>query len=401
MSPEHLKIGVCLSGGGFRASLFGLGALRYLAEADLLQRTEVISAVSGGSVTAAVVAERFPRVRHGDSGATFVSEVQGPMVSAITGKNMRNRGIARWALTRAWRFGSHGSALGATMARHLLAGRTIRDLPADLQVLLTSCDLNTGLAFRVSQEFVGGYHYDYVAPPTRLRVGDVLAASTAVPLLFPPVQLKASALGLRDAPPQLSLVDGGVYDNSGLEWFQGWGSGRPPAAREANFLIVVDAGGQLDRVVRRFGWARSIRRSQSVQYRQSRASRTRWFVDALLAQTVRGLIVPISGEPRAFKPPPGTTVPAGAADGALPEGFAAPLARLRTDLDRFTKTEAALLAYHGYWSTHVRMATLHPQLAAGSPSWTDFARLSEDDAQKLLKQLARGAKMRPMRFGSG
>lgn len=183
-----------------------------------------------------------------------------------------------------------------------------------------------------------------------------------------------------------------------MEWFQGWESGRPPAAREANFVIVVDAGGQLERVDRRIGWARSVRRSQAVQYRQSRASRTRWFVDALLAQTARGFIVPISAEPRAFRPPAGRTVPTGVADDALPEGFAAPLAGLRTDLDRFTKTEAALLSYHGYWSTHVRMATLHPEFAVGSPSWTEFAKLSNVDAQRFRKQLARGAKMRPVRF---
>ena len=44
------KVGLALSGGGFRASLYHLGVLAYLAEADLLRRVEVVSCVSGGSI---------------------------------------------------------------------------------------------------------------------------------------------------------------------------------------------------------------------------------------------------------------------------------------------------------------------------------------------------------------
>ncbi len=48
-----VKLGLALSGGGFRATLFHLGVLARLAELDLLRHLEVISAVSGGSVLAA------------------------------------------------------------------------------------------------------------------------------------------------------------------------------------------------------------------------------------------------------------------------------------------------------------------------------------------------------------
>ena len=47
------KLGLALSGGGFRASLFHIGALARLAELDLLRRVEVISTVSGGSILGA------------------------------------------------------------------------------------------------------------------------------------------------------------------------------------------------------------------------------------------------------------------------------------------------------------------------------------------------------------
>jgi len=51
-------IGLCLSGGGFRASLFHMGALRRLNELGILNRRDfrTITSVSGGSITAAVLA---------------------------------------------------------------------------------------------------------------------------------------------------------------------------------------------------------------------------------------------------------------------------------------------------------------------------------------------------------
>jgi predicted acylesterase/phospholipase RssA len=47
------KIGLGLSGGGFRASLYHIGVLARLAELDVLRRVEVLSCVSGGSIIGA------------------------------------------------------------------------------------------------------------------------------------------------------------------------------------------------------------------------------------------------------------------------------------------------------------------------------------------------------------
>lgn len=47
------KIGLALSGGGFRASLFHIGLLAKLAELDLLRDVEYLSCVSGGSIVGA------------------------------------------------------------------------------------------------------------------------------------------------------------------------------------------------------------------------------------------------------------------------------------------------------------------------------------------------------------
>ena len=62
--PEHDRndsriedgIALCLSGGGYRAMVFHVGALWRLNEAGLLRKLNRISSVSGGSITSAALA---------------------------------------------------------------------------------------------------------------------------------------------------------------------------------------------------------------------------------------------------------------------------------------------------------------------------------------------------------
>src|SRR5215831_8227909 len=59
--PDKLEPGIalCLSGGGYRAMLFHLGALWRLNEAKILPQLRRISSVSGGSIAAGVLAIRW------------------------------------------------------------------------------------------------------------------------------------------------------------------------------------------------------------------------------------------------------------------------------------------------------------------------------------------------------
>lgn len=389
------RIGICLSGGGFRATFFGLGVLRYLAEAGRLADVAAVSAVSGGSVTAAVLADRWPDLeREGFTAEAFERHVSSTVMSAVTERNLRNRGLARWAATR---LAPHqrrvGATVGATIARHLLRARNVAELPPGLQIILTSTDLVSGRAFRVSREFIGSWQFGYAATPPRLRLGTAIAASTAVPFLFPPVALRTEGLGLKDGTPsELALVDGGVYDNLGLEWFQGWDRGRPATAREVDFVLVADASGPLTVRSKRYGWITSLRRSQQAQYAQTRASRVRWFVDQLIDGKMHGLYIPIDRDPAVFVPPPGITAVAGTADGSLPVGFATALSGLRTDLDRFLTDEATLLMYHAYWATHVRLHHVRPELSVATPTWRDKGNMDPRETDRLRAILRDGSR---------
>lgn len=393
--PDGTVIGLCLSGGGLRAALYALGVVGYLAEADLLAQVQVVAAVSGGSLAAAVLADRWPQLaKEGFSVEAFQREVEQPFHHAVTEHNMRNAAISRWAVRRMTLRGrSRGSAMGDIMVKRLVSARRVIDLDPALQVVLTSTDLSTGRAFRVSRDFIGSYDFGYQAVPESLSLGQVVAASAAVPVLFPPQYLRTDGLGLKNAPEVLSLVDGGVYDNLGLEWFQGWDSGRPPSARKVDYIVVVDASGPMVVKPQRFGGVRAVNRGREVQYTQTRATRIRWFNEDLNAERMSGSYLIAKSDPCAFRLPDRAPIDPTFYDGALPPGFADALSLLRTDLDRFQPEEAKLLRYHGYWSAHARIASLHSLFGSPKPPrWREYADLGEQEAARLLDMLNDGRK---------
>src|SRR5262245_11043623 len=53
MNLGEARVGLALSGGGFRATIFHLGLVKLLRDAGSLAAVKDISAVSGGSITAA------------------------------------------------------------------------------------------------------------------------------------------------------------------------------------------------------------------------------------------------------------------------------------------------------------------------------------------------------------
>ncbi len=72
--------GLALSGGGFRATLFHCGTLWRLNELGVLHQLARISSVSGGSITAGVLALKWKALTwQGDVAANLVAEVIEPL----------------------------------------------------------------------------------------------------------------------------------------------------------------------------------------------------------------------------------------------------------------------------------------------------------------------------------
>jgi NTE family protein len=392
---DRPALGLCLSGGGFRAALYALGVLRYLAEADRLAEVSVISGVSGGAVATAAIGSGVAK-----NGATaleaggFLTDIFDPFLQAVIARDLRQEAIRRWLPRRFLPYGRPRNLVLAEVLHEALFPdlTTLAQLPERPQLIFVGTELSAGRAFRFSREFVGSWDYGYAAPSAEIQVPTAVAASVAAPPFIPALQLRTSGLGLSQAPPVLTITDGGVYDNLGVEWFQGWRRDRrPKAAIAADDLIVVNASGPLGREERRIWGLRALNRSRKVQYAQTQATRVRWLVSELEAGRQRGSYLGITGDPRRYRlPGPGAkAIDSELVDAALPSSLVAPLAALRTDFNRFTREEAILLAYHGYWSTHARFGSLRPDEAVRKPTWREFAGMTDEEAEKIVAELGR------------
>lgn len=136
MTAARPRLGLALSGGGFRASFFHLGVLRRLAELDLLRDVSVLSTVSGGSIVAAHYYLHLKAALEENgalSSADYVSIVDGVEGEFRRGvsKNLRTL-LFMDPIETAWRL-STGDPAGRRMARlysqHLYGAITERLFP--------------------------------------------------------------------------------------------------------------------------------------------------------------------------------------------------------------------------------------------------------------------------------
>ena len=106
------RIGLALSGGGFRAAIFHLGVIRRLEELGIMPQVKVISAVSGGSIIAAYylceMEQRLHREPIADRTKRNVrmrifEEIAADFLSALD-KNLRNRALFFTPFYHPWLF---------------------------------------------------------------------------------------------------------------------------------------------------------------------------------------------------------------------------------------------------------------------------------------------------------
>src|SRR3954467_10845419 len=88
------KIGLALSGGGFRATLYPLGLVRFLRDAGILPNVSHITSVSGGSIIAAHLCLNWER--YTASAAEF-DKAAAELVALIR-RDVRNRIVRRFPL---------------------------------------------------------------------------------------------------------------------------------------------------------------------------------------------------------------------------------------------------------------------------------------------------------------
>jgi NTE family protein len=215
--------GLCLSGGGYRAMLYHAGALLHLNELGLLARLDEISSVSGGSITAGVLATGWSSLAFDERGvATNLREVVVEPLITVAAK-----GIDVKAALLGFLPGRTASREVARFYdRELFHGATLQDLPDRPRFTFMATNLQTGSGWRFARDYAADFRVGRIASP-RFAVALVVAASSAFPPFLSPARFDLSdhvvepmeGADLHRAPfiHAAVLTDGGAYDNLGLE----------------------------------------------------------------------------------------------------------------------------------------------------------------------------------------
>jgi NTE family protein len=251
-APPSDGLGLCLSGGGYRAMLFHLGSLWRLNQLGYLSRLDRVSSVSGGSIVAAVLGSRWGRLGFDGDGVAgeFERQVVDP-VRALAGRTVDARAIALGLLAP----GSIGDRLASAYRRHLFNDATLQDLPAEGEgprFVLNATNLQSGALWLFSRREAVDHRVGRIEEPT-IPLAAAVAASSAFPPVLAPVRLRFAAADYvpgsgkdLQRPPfttRPTLADGGVYDNLGLE----------TAWKKCLTVLISDAGGAFTEDEGRFG----------------------------------------------------------------------------------------------------------------------------------------------------
>lgn len=347
------RLAICLSGGGFRASLFHLGLLRRLHELGLLARASTITGVSGGAIIAAFLASRLGAAS-GVPGSGWESHVSAPF-RAFTGRDLRTWPMFKNAAWNVFLPGIRARDMAARYRRHL-TGMHVHELPDQPRFVLCATELVFAENWTFTRLRVGHRQCGFAPAPKDMPLGYAVAASACFPPFFGPLDIGMDPRAFPEAGPyagvykganrerlleSMCLSDGGVYDNLGLE----------PALRGHDAVIVSDAGTPFPFTVSKTPFLRN-KRYITVLMRQVASLRKRMLFDRIGEgapphghRLREGAYAALTSDVEGYVPLGG--------DCATWPGYSKPLVkkvigRIRTDLDRFTEAEQRVLENHGY-----------------------------------------------------
>ncbi len=286
MSITGKKIGVALSGGGYRAAAYHIGTLRALHHLGLLDKVDVLSSVSGGSITAAYYAlhkddyEDFERsfikglsrgvlwssfLYLGGVGlvllalsvalgylAAFLAGIFFPNLPILTGICAALGGVVTLfallilLLKHSFVTLPTSKLIARQYDQVFFMGKTLGELPKRPALCINSTNIATQVPFFFSKKDMGEYAYRVqgksIFEAQHFPISRAVMASSCVPYGFTPITIDKKYLReqygncpTKPEPPK--LIDGGVYDNQGAHKLS-----HDRSRFHADYIIVSDAG---------------------------------------------------------------------------------------------------------------------------------------------------------------
>ena len=287
---QELTLGIALSGGGYRATLFGLGSLWRLNDAGLLGRLDRITSVSGGSILAGLLATRWHELEFADGHSSRFAELVDAPLRAFCARSIDWRSALKGWLTP---FRSPADYLADCYRRELLGSITLAELPnararGNPKFIFYATNLQTGRSFRFRQDMLADWMLGTSRRTQGIELATAVAASSAFPPVFSPISLKtdpadwedgAALAQLQPLRRRILLADGGIYDNMGLE----------ALVDNVDISLVSDAGAPFE-VKAGVGRdpLRQLGRVRDILIDQTRALRKRALIEDYLAERKRG-----------------------------------------------------------------------------------------------------------------
>jgi len=282
-------LGLCLSGGGYRAMLFHVGGLWRLNESGLLKDLTRVSSVSGGSITAATLGLHWGGLQWEGGVAKNLEELLVTPVRTLAEETIDVSSVLKGMLP----FASAGKRVAHAYREHLFGEATLQALPDDAsgegpRFVICATSLETGVLFRFSRPYAADYRVGMIYEP-EIALADAVTASSAFPPVLSPFELdlreakwetvEGNTLVAPEWRDQIKLTDGGVYDNLGLE----------PVWNSSATVLISDGGGRTSDDPDPPGdWPRQTIRVLKVIDNQVRALRKRQAVGGFRAGLRRG-----------------------------------------------------------------------------------------------------------------
>lgn len=388
------KKGLALSGGGFRASFFHLGTLAKLAEYNLLKDIEVISTVSGGSIVGThyyLKLQKLLEEKEDDEIEQkdyinlvsvlideFFEAVQTNIRTSVITKNFFSNTVLK--ILNPLSNYSRTNKLGEIyqdkiykkyknfMKELIITPKGWKDKKDKFRprfnnwrrknkvpiLVINATNLNSGHNWQFQATKMGEPDYmcnmeidknnrfDWVRYTDKdlqkkfknYSIGQAVACSSAVPVLFTPIVLENLYEGYK-----LSISDGGVYDNQGFSGL---------LSEECDYIICSDASGQMDNQKSSSTTLPSVNlrttdiqmdRNRELVFEEITNKRNKGILkNFIFTHLKQGLN---SHEIKQKKLIQGFTY-------KDENKFQKLISTVRTDLDSFSKTEAYALMYNGY-----------------------------------------------------
>ena len=235
---------LCLSGGGYRAMLFHVGALWRLNETGFLKKLDRISSVSGGSITAGVLGMNWNKLDFDEKGVAryFESCVVEP-IRRFSGITIDVPSVIGGIVTPGVKISDE---VAAEYRTHLFGDATLQDLPNRPRFVINATNVQSGALWRFMKPYMADWRVGKVEKPD-IALAVAVAASSAFPPILSPVTMKLTSssyapkgkyedLHYEPFMTDVVLTDGGVYDNLGLE----------TAWKRYDTILVSDAGAKME-----------------------------------------------------------------------------------------------------------------------------------------------------------